>query len=97
MSLMDQINTKDEFIMVSTALLSRDTTNEEREKADKLLSKLYKTSQAWQICKEVLSEQGYDQVLFTAAKLLRVKMFYYFNELPESLYAEFFAFLISKT
>lgn len=92
-----EIRTKDEFIYVASGLLNKDTSNEDREKADRLLSQLYKSLQAWPICREVLADQNQiDSIVFTAAKLLRVKMFYYFNELPQDHYAELFTFIISK-
>lgn len=91
-----EIRTKEEFVYVANGLLNKDTSNEDREKADKLLSQLYKSPQAWPICREVLADHTQiESIIFTAAKLLRVKMFYYFNELPEAHYADFFTFIIS--
>jgi hypothetical protein len=97
---MDQvadISTKEQFIQVASTLLDKNTSNFERERADEILAKLYKSINAWPICKQILEDPShYEAILFTAAKMLRVKMFYYFNELPESEYLELFNFLISK-
>ena len=97
MSQSTEIQNKDQFVHVAAVLLNKDSTNEDREKADQLLSQLYKTTQAWQICKEVLSvPANFEEITFITAKLLRVKLYYYFNELPETDYAELFLFIISK-
>jgi hypothetical protein len=93
----NEISTKDEFLFVTGTLLNKDSTNNDREKADQLLAQLYKNVKAWMICREVLAEPNtMEQINFTAAKMLRVKMMYYFNELPEENYTELFEFLISN-
>lgn len=97
MANLSEIHTKDEFIYVTTALLGRDASNQDRETADQLLADLYKKQQAWQICKEVLTDcLQVDSLVFTASKMLRVKMFYYFNELPPEHYLDMFSFLIGR-
>lgn len=95
---MEEIRDKTQFTRVVEILLGRETYPEERELADEQLQKLYKNPIAWNICRDILSssKEYSDSVIFTASKLLRVKAFYYFNEIPSSDYLELFSYIVSK-
>lgn len=92
----DHIQTKDDLVRVLDLLLSSKSNNDDKENADMMLNDLYLTSQAWEICKEIMtSPQDYvDAVLLTTAKILKVKMYYYLNELPESYYVPMFNLIL---
>lgn len=91
-----EITTTEEFVLVIKMMFASESTIHEKETADKLLGNLYKSSHAWPICKEILGEAGrYESShIFTTAKILRVKVMYYFNELDESLWAPLFQFIL---
>jgi hypothetical protein len=93
-----KIQTKDQFVQVASMLTRKEASNADRELASEILSNLYKSPDAWKICKDVLIDHAKleSSVLFTAAKLLRVKTYFYFSELPESNYVEFFSFVVSR-
>lgn len=92
------IQTKDQFIQIATLLTTKDASTDDRELASEVLSRLYKSQAAWKVCQEVLEDHASIEpsVLFTAAKLLRVKTYFYFSELPEGHYVSFFTFVVSK-
>lgn len=91
-----QIASKEDFIEVVNSLLSSQSNNDDRENADMLLNKLYLTTQAWEIAKEIVSEPNAFEksVLLTATKVLRVKVYYYLSELPESFYIPLFKLVL---
>jgi hypothetical protein len=93
-----QIASKEDFIEVVNSLLSGQSNNDDRENADMLLNNLYLTTQAWEITKEIISEpNAYEKsVLLTAAKVLRVKVYYYLSELPENFYIPMFRLILGR-
>lgn len=92
------INTKADFIHVTTALLDPKTSAETKEQADKLLTHLYKTPQAWKISQEILADPKScdSNCIFTIAKILRVKVMYYFNELDTDSWIPLFGFILKS-
>jgi hypothetical protein len=92
-----QIETTEQFLAAVNILTNGVAGPEQIELADQLISEMYKSVKAWNILKEVLSQPGnYEKnVILTTSKLLRVKMFYYFNELPEEYYVPMFGFILS--
>ena len=88
---------KDDFLRAACVLVAVDSSNCEKEAANSILANLYVKSEAWQIVIAILNEEvpRPPGVLFTAAKVLRVKLFYYFSELQTDYYQSLFTFLLS--
>lgn len=92
------ILTKEQFVLVATTLVSGQSTNEQKQEADTLLTNFYKTPQAWEIVQEILSQSAAytSSVQLSASKILRVKLFYYFSELKEEHYPALFEVVINS-
>ena len=88
------------FCKVCEYLFDKESSASMRNEADSILNRFYNQSDAWSICKGVLDEidkryknRGF--ICMIAAKILKVKFLYYFNEVEEKNYVDWFNFLMS--
>lgn len=90
------IETVDQFLSVVNSLHSKETNEKVKKQADNLLTDFYKTQQAWDITREILADPNMldTTILLTTAKLLRIKIFYYFSDLSPEHYFPLFNFIL---
>lgn len=87
-----------DFLPIALAFFDKDTSKERKNQFNEQLQELYKSQSAWKICKDILShlDQYTTEVKFLAAKILRIKLYYYMIEVPEAEHEPMLMYIVSK-
>jgi hypothetical protein len=92
------ITSLQEFLPIALAFFDSNTPKEQKNEFNQHLQELYKSEAAWKICKDILSnvDQYTAEVKFLAAKILRIKLYYYMIEVPASEHEPMLMYIVSK-